>query len=142
MHRIFTLLCLAAVAFAEQTAANGTDTGGADTGTGTGGGEAQPSQGMDMGLILLVVFGFLIFSMFNAARKQKKEQRAKQERINKLKIGDKVMTVGGICGAVERVGEDSVDLRTGGSDGAVITFSKQALNQVIDEETAAKDQED
>ncbi|MFW5752466.1 MAG: preprotein translocase subunit YajC [Planctomycetota bacterium] len=140
MHRILTLLCLASVAFAEKTASNGTDTGGGDTGTG-GGGDTAPGQGMDMGLILLVVFGFLIFSMFNAARKQKKEQRAKQERIDRLKIGDKVMTVGGICGLVERIGEDSVDLRTGGNEGAVITFSKQALNQVIDEETAAKDQE-
>ena len=96
-----------------------------------------PPQGPNMTWIFIAIFAFLIWTMISASRRQKREQNEKMAAIAALKIGDQCVTVGGVCGVVERIGEESVDLRTGGTDGAVMTFTKPAINQVVKEPAAA-----
>ncbi len=133
MHRIFVLLlpllCLGAeegVSMVDQVQNTADPTNG-----------APPPSGPNMTWIFIAIFAFLIWTMISATRRQKREQQEKMAAIAALKIGDQCVTVGGICGVVERLGEESIDLRTGGADGAVLTFTKPAINQVIKEPSAA-----
>ena len=71
--------------------------------------------------------------IFSSMRAKKKEERQKQERSEGLKIGDKVITIGGLVGTVVRKGEDDFDIETG--DGkSVVTFTLAALNTVVGDE--------
>ena len=59
-------------------------------------------------IFLLLIFGVFYFLFIRPQRKRQKEHR---DMTLDLKIGDKVITAGGIYGKVESIGEDSVVLR-------------------------------
>lgn len=59
-------------------------------------------------MILIIVL--LYFMMIRPQRKREKETKA---MINALKVGDKVVTIGGICGKVSKIKDDFVILETG-----------------------------
>ena len=75
--------------------------------------------------------------MFSAGRKQKKQEAERRAAIARVKIGDTIMTFAGITGTVERVGETTVDVRTGGTNGSVVTFVKDAIKSVGDQAAPA-----
>ena len=61
-------------------------------------------------ILLLVVFiGMIYFLMIRPQRKKDKEDR---EMRASLKIGDEVITIGGIIGKVEKINEKSVIIST------------------------------
>lgn len=77
-----------------------------------------------IGLIVLIV-GYLIWSTFNNKKKQKKAQ----ETVNELKIGDKVKTIGGVCGFVKEINdkENTFILEVG--EKSYVKFDKGAIYQ-------------
>lgn len=60
-------------------------------------------------VILVLVFWFLII------KPQKKQKQKHEAVISSLKIGDKLITVGGIVGVIQEMDEDTVTLKTGNS---------------------------
>ena len=50
-----------------------------------------------------------------ATKTNKKKKKAEQEMVTSLKIGDRVMTIGGVCGFVAQINdaENSFVLETG-----------------------------
>ncbi|MFV0539362.1 MAG: preprotein translocase subunit YajC, partial [Dysgonomonas sp.] len=58
--------------------------------------------GMSMIIMMVVLFGIMYFFMI---RPQQKKQKALQEARNAIKVGDKVVTAGGIHGKVKEVGD-------------------------------------
>lgn len=52
----------------------------------------------------IAVFGLMIFFMF---RNQRKQARQRQEMLDQLKTGDRVVTAGGIYGKITKVKEKS-----------------------------------
>lgn len=73
---------------------------------------AVPGQGNSWTTILLMValFGVMYFVMI---RPQKKKQKEEQEMRDAIQIGDEITTIGGICGRVVTVKEDSLVIETG-----------------------------
>lgn len=68
--------------------------------------EAAPKGFLDgsMGMIVMMVVLFAIMYFF-MIRPQQKKQKALQEARNAIKMGDKIVTAGGLHGKVKDVGE-------------------------------------
>lgn len=61
-------------------------------------------------LLMVALFAVMYFVMI---RPQKKKQKEEQEMRDSIQIGDEITTIGGICGRVVTVKEDSLVIETG-----------------------------
>lgn len=84
--------------------------------------EAPKGGGMQMWIMLALIFGVMWFFMIRPQRKQQKEL---QNFRDSLKKGDKVVTIGGIFGTVCEVKEDSVLIEV--DNNVKIRVNKQAI---------------
>lgn len=79
-------------------------------------------------ILLVAIVGLFIWSSMS----NKKRQKQAQEMVNGIKIGDKVKTIGGVCGYVAEIddSENTFVLRTGmaGKD-SYVKFDKGAIYQ-------------
>ena len=89
------------------------------------------------GIASLVMLGFLvvlfIVMLVVSNRQKKKQQKEIQEKLDSLKVGDRVKTIGLICGIVVDVNpeENTFVLETGkGNHGSFIKFDKSAIYQI------------
>jgi preprotein translocase subunit YajC len=86
----------------------------------------------DMVLVLLVaVFAYFIFA---SSRTKKKEQQQRDDMLKNLKRGDRVITAGGILGAVVDVRDSEVMLKVDESSNAKIKFTRDAIKRVLTED--------
>ncbi|HUR28880.1 MAG TPA: preprotein translocase subunit YajC [Planctomycetota bacterium] len=79
-------------------------------------------------LMIIVIFYFV---MIGPERKQRKKREAMLAAVKK---GDRVLTTGGMFATVAAVNEDSITLQA--SDDVRLRFSRAAIAQVLEEETA------
>lgn len=95
---------------------------------------ANTQSGSGGSLLIMAIFIAIIvvFMIFNS-RAQKKRQKETVEMLNALKPGNKVKTIGGICGiVVEICPEDNTFVLETGSEASgksYIKFDKQAVYQ-------------
>lgn len=82
---------------------------------------------IQLALILLIFYFFLI-------RPQQKKIREHAEMVQSLKVGDRVLTNGGIYGVVARLEEREVALEI--ASGVVITVDRMSIGGVV---TASKE---
>ena len=59
-------------------------------------------------LFIIIAFAFLYFVM---VRPQKRRQLETQRMLNDLKVGDEIITAGGMYGEVTKLGEEDVTVR-------------------------------
>lgn len=78
-------------------------------------------------IILMVVLLLMIYFMM--IRPQKKKDKADREMRESLKVGDEIITIGGIIGKVEKVTEKTVVISTGAQKNK-IEFIKNAIASV------------
>jgi preprotein translocase YajC subunit len=79
-------------------------------------------------LVLVVLVGGFIWSSYSA----KKRQKSTMDMINKLTAGDKIKTIGGICGVIVEINEEenTFILETGNdTNKSYVKFDKQAIYQ-------------
>lgn len=67
----------------------------------------NPLIGLAVPVVFLVIFYFLVI------RPQKKREKDIVEMRNALKVGDKVVTIGGIKGKILKVDDENIVLETG-----------------------------
>jgi preprotein translocase subunit YajC len=92
-------------------------------------------------IVLLALFVFLFILP------QRRRQRAQQERLSSVDVGDEVLTVGGLIGRV--VETDDAELKVEIADGIVVRISRRAVSTVLhpeeeheeDEEAYAEDED-
>ena len=91
----------------------------------SGGGQTgqQSGGGMLGGLITLGLI-FLVF-YFLLIRPQQKQQRQLQEMRNSLRVGEKVITTGGIFGTIESISHDTIMIKV--ADKVKIEVAKNAV---------------
>jgi len=77
-------------------------------------------------LIWLVVFFAIIY--FIIIRPQNKQQKARREMLDSLRVKDKVITIGGIHGTITKINEDNVMIKV--ADGVEIEFLRQAVQSI------------
>ena len=104
----------------------------AETGAGTGTGNqpqgTSPATIIIMVVMIVAVIGLFIWSSIS----NKKKQKQAQEMVNTLKIGDRVKTIGGICGFVAQINdaENTFVLETGLEENkSYVKFDKGAIYQ-------------
>ena len=73
-------------------------------------------------ILIMVVMFYLMF------RGQKKEQKRRQEMLNAVKRGDKVVTAGGIHGEVVEIHDETFVVKV--AENVLMTFSKAAITSV------------
>lgn len=97
---------------------------------------ARKPQSMMEGLSgmvpFIVIMGVFIFLMWNG---QRKERRKKEEMLSSIKVGEEVVTIGGIMGTVDTVKEDHFVIRI--ADNARIKVLKNAVSQIVRPENNA-----
>ena len=77
-------------------------------------------------IMLLAVFWFLLI------RPQQTQAKKRAEMLTALKTGDKVVTIGGICGKVAQITDNKIFVEV--SDGVVVEFLRNAISTVETEE--------
>ena len=84
-------------------------------------------------IMVVVLIGIMVVFMVLNARSQKKRAQETQDMLNAIKPGNKVKTIGGICGIVVEVNsEDNTFVLETGSEThgkSYIKFDKQAVYQ-------------
>lgn len=99
--------------------------------------QAAPSAGggaMTQFLILIPLFGLMWFLLI---RPQKKRQQQMQEMLQKLKVGDKVITNGGAIGTITKVGEQRVKIAF--SDRVEVEFVRSAIGGIVTDDEKPED---
>ena len=98
------------------------------SGGSTGNSPSNPFMWIFVGIFVVI----LIVMMFTSNRANKKRQKEAEEKLNNMRIGDRVKTIGGICGIVVEINDDenTFVLETGiGNKGSFVKFDKIAVYQ-------------
>lgn len=84
-----------------------------------------------MGLILVVMWVVMI-------RPQQKKQKELQKKINSLKKGDKVITIGGLHGVINHINVEKNTLSLRVADGQFITFDRKSVATILTDQADSK----
>ena len=120
-------------------------TSGTTTSSTIASGAESASQGGFLGgnltsmLFLLIPLAILIIFWFFSSRSQKKKEKEQAEQRNALKVGDELVTIGGIVGRVvtAKPDDDKVTIEVGGERNRVVIM-KWAIQTIIKKENGAK----
>lgn len=83
---------------------------------------------------IIVLVAMLVFMYFLLIRPQRAKQRATQEMLANLKVGDEVITIGGMYGDVIEVEEDKVTLEI--AEDVHVEVTRRAIANIVKEEPA------
>ena len=90
---------------------------------GTSGNGTTSSSPIPMIIMMAVLFGAMyLFTI----RPQKKQQQKEQQLRESTQIGDEITTIGGICGKVVSIKDDTITIETG-SDRTKLKIKKFAI---------------
>ncbi len=78
---------------------------------------------------MFLIIGVMIFFMY---RSNKKEQKRREEMISSVKIGDKVLSIGGLYGIVTNVKEECFVVKI--ADNVKVELAKGAVSAVTDKD--------
>lgn len=93
---------------------------------------ASAQQGGGGGwLTLIVLYGVIIGAFyFFAIRPQKKKQKAQDEMISAIEVGDSVLTTSGFYGVIIDISDDVVIVEFGSNKNCRIPMKKEAIVEV------------
>ena len=87
-----------------------------------------------LGMILPLAFMFL-FMYFLLIRPRRKEEKALKNKLSAMKVGDKVVSIGGIVGKIFKIKDDFIIMETGNlgtvDQKSYIKLEKTAIKDVI-----------
>lgn len=99
----------------------------------------MPAQQLIMSVVLwVVVFGVFYFLLIRPQKKKDKELKEMRDSIN---VGDKVVTIGGLCATVAKVEEERVVLEVG-PNRTKMPFEKWAIGTVTEKKEVKHEIED
>lgn len=87
------------------------------------------ATGGSTGMIIMMVALFAAMYFFTI-RPQKKQQKKEQELRENTQVGDEITTIGGVCGKVVSVKDDTITIETG-ADRTKIKLKKFAIGTNI-----------
>ena len=77
-------------------------------------------------LVVVAVFWFFLI------RPQQQQAKKRAEMLTSLKVGDKIVTIGGICGVIQRITDDKIFIEI--ADGIVIEMLRNSISTLDAEE--------
>lgn len=91
---------------------------------------AQQAGGGGNGFMTLLLFGALILGMyFLLIRPQQKRRREMLEQQQNLRIGDEIVTIGGLYGTVVALDDETMTLHI--SEGVTAKYARQAFGKLV-----------
>ncbi len=99
-------------------------------------GQQQGNPWGNMFLMLGMIFIVFYFLILRPQNRQQKEHRKKMEGLQK---GDKIVTIGGICGMVENIKKEKNIVVVKVADNVKVEFTKNAIANVIKPEDEVKE---
>ncbi len=105
----------------------------AEAATGAGGNAQVPGGGLGMTIFYIVIMVAVFY--FLLIRPQKKQEKAKRRMLDDMRVGDDIITIGGIMGRIVSVKDESVMIETG-ADRTKLRFEKSAVKEVLTEHDA------
>ena len=90
----------------------------------------------NMNGMLSLMMVIVVFWMF-LIRPQQKQAKQRAEMLNSLKAGDKVVTIGGICGIVSRITDDKIFVEV--AEGVVLEMLRNAIASIDEDLSKLKD---
>jgi len=106
---------------------------GQAAGSGAAAGNGAGGMGGMVMIGWIAIFGLMIFFMF---RNQRKQQRQRQQMMDQLKAGDRVLTAGGIYGKITKVKEKSFLVEI--ADKTEVEVAKSGIGGAVGAETENK----
>ncbi|MFR1765951.1 MAG: preprotein translocase subunit YajC [Lachnospira sp.] len=85
---------------------------------------------MQIGIIVIYLVAIVAMMYFLAIKPQKKQQKAQQELMDSMEIGDFVLTTSGFYGVIIDMTEDDVIVEFGNNKNCRISMQKKAIAQV------------
>lgn len=92
--------------------------------------EAAVSSFGSYGMIIYIIVIIAVF-YFLLIRPQKKQEKKTREMLSALKVGDEIVTIGGIKGKIRKIKDNIVVIETG-ADKTPIEFEKGAVKSVVE----------
>lgn len=86
--------------------------------------------------MLIYVAALFFFIYIFLIHPQRKQQRERRRFLESLKRGDRVVTVGGICGQIVNLDEDIITLQV--ADGIELQVLRSGIHRRLEQEEAAK----
>lgn len=100
-------------------------------------GEAASGGGLLTFLPLLLIGAFVYFAMI---RPQRKRQQAVKSMQQDLSVGDDIITIGGLHGRVDAIGETTVDIEV--TDDVILRFKRSAIAEILRDESIDLDDDE
>lgn len=100
--------------------------------TGAGTGAQDEMMGSMLGSyasIALLIIMFIVF-YFILIRPQRKRDKELKEQMNKLCVGDRVVTIGGLVGFVANIKDNEITISTSPAN-TLVTYTKSAIQSVV-----------
>jgi preprotein translocase subunit YajC len=92
---------------------------------------------VDAGLLVIVAL-FVVFWLL-LIRPQRRRQRAQDEMLGNLRVGDEIVTAGGLYGDITAIEGDEVYVQI--ADGVEVRLARRAVAGVMPDEDEAEDEE-
>ena len=89
-----------------------------------------------IGIIVIYVVALGLMMYFLAIKPQKKQQKAQQQLMDSIEIGDYVLTTSGFYGVIMDITDDDVIVEFGNNKNCRIPMRKQAIAEVEKAEQA------
>ena len=83
-----------------------------------------------IGIIVIYVVALGLMMYFLAIKPQKKQQKAQQQLMDSIEIGDYVLTTSGFYGVIMDITDDDVIVEFGNNKNCHISMQKKAIAQV------------
>jgi preprotein translocase subunit YajC len=90
----------------------------------------QPKSMFDNSFIFILL-GVMVLMIFMSSRSRKKQEKKRRELIDSLKKGDKVVTIGGICGVIVESKPTEIVVKV--DDNTKIKFARWAVRAAGEE---------
>ena len=81
-----------------------------------GTGAAAPDAAMGIGALIssfLPLILIIVLMYFMMIRPQRKREKENKKMLDSMKVGDKIVTIGGIMGKIDRIKDNTVVIETG-----------------------------
>lgn len=80
----------------------------------------------------LLLLGMIAVFYFVAIRPQRKKQAEHEELVERLTVGDDVITFGGLHGTIVALDDETVDLEV--TDDIVVRYQRESVGRLVEEE--------
>jgi preprotein translocase subunit YajC len=94
---------------------------------------SEPPAGAGLGFFIPVILIMVIF-FWLTHRSQKKKEQARRDMLDSIKVGDDVVSIGGIRGRVTQITDDTFVIRVNDEKDIKMTFNKGAISGKVGDE--------